>query len=153
LDFVDTSSRRERVAVPGRVGRLLRRLDGERRVLGGGDQHCDLVVGRAAAGNGLVDGEHARDLAVRVGERHEQRVVGVPRARIEPVGGGRRDVGRHHRLPLELPGGDVERAAPVEPGVEERRPRRPPIVVPRSDSRASGAPWTLATSKSSQAGR
>ena len=68
----------ERVAVRLRARAFLRGLDGERRVLGDGDEDVDLVAARPAARDRLVDREDAEQLAVRPAHRHEQRVVRMP---------------------------------------------------------------------------
>ena len=65
----------ERGAVAGRLLRLLGALDGDRGVVGHRDEHVELLVGRDAAAHGLVDREDADQVAVRVPQRHEERVV------------------------------------------------------------------------------
>ena len=118
----DREQRLERVAIRLRARRLLGRFDRERRVLADGDQYVELVAGRLAAGDRLVDREDPEQRAVRAAHRGEQRVVRMPRTRV--VGDG--DVGREGRLavglPVELAGGNEVHAALEIALVEQRLP-------------------------------
>ena len=68
----------ERDLVPRRLGRLLRRLHGERGVIGERDEHVELLVGRTAPADRLVDRQDAEQMAVGVAQRDEERVLGMP---------------------------------------------------------------------------
>ena len=61
----------EREPVARGLGRLLRRLHRERRVVGERDEDVELLVGRAQAAHRLVDGEDAEQVAVgwRIGTK------------------------------------------------------------------------------------
>ena len=78
-----------------------------------------------AAGDRLVDGDDPEQLAVGVGQRDEQRILGVP------VAPGRRRPGRSGHVggvlegPVHRPGGDEVRARDLVLGDQERPPVGP----------------------------
>ena len=112
----------ERVAVRLGARGLLRRLDGDRGVLGDGDEHVDLVAARLAAGERLVDGEDAEQPAVAAAHRHEERVVGVPGAGVVAHLEVRCVHAARVLVPVELAGRDDVGAALQEALVEQRLP-------------------------------
>ena len=69
----------ERDAMPYCLSRLLSRLHRERSVVGQRDEYVEVLVGRTAPAGRLVDGEDAEQMPVGVAQRHEERVLGVPR--------------------------------------------------------------------------
>ena len=66
----------------GGLLRLLGALDGDRGVVGHRDEHVELLVGRDAAAGGLVDGQDADEMPVRVAQRDEQGVERMPAVRV-----------------------------------------------------------------------
>ena len=137
--------------MPGRRRRLLRRLHGDRRMVGERDEHVQLLVGRTPAAERLVDGEDAEQVAVVVAHRHEESVERMPAVRaragrdvgdvafavrpvelagLQEVGAAPREVLREQRLPL-LDRANVtdQRLARLGPAVDGRDvevvPRRP----------------------------
>ena len=94
------------------------------------DEHREVVVGRPAPGDGLVDRHDAEHVPLAVAQRHEERVLGVP-----GVGAvGHLEVGDEgDRLvpgPVELVPGQQEAAVALEAQVEERLPLRPGARAP-----------------------
>jgi hypothetical protein len=112
----------ERGPVARGVGRRLRGLDGERRVLGDSNEDVELLVARPASGARLVNGENPEQVSGAVPHRHDQRVLRMPGVRVV----GRLDV-RHERRhvgePVELLVRDQVGAVAQEALVEERLPR------------------------------
>ena len=112
----------ERIAVCLGARRFLRGFDRDRGVLRDGDQDVDLVSARLAAGERLVDGQDPEQASVAAAHRHEERVVGMPRAGVV----AHLEIRRVHAavvlVPVELAGRDDVCAALQEAPVEQRLP-------------------------------
>ena len=118
----ETSSKlgQRRAVTRGSVG-ILNGFDRADHVLREGDEHVDLLVGRAEPGLGLVDRDDAEQRSVRAPHRHHQRVLGVPRVGV----GAQLELGdvRGHARPVDLVVRDQIGAAAQKALREERRPR------------------------------
>ena len=113
-------------AVAAALGGALGLLEGDGDVRGDGAEQLELDLGGAAAGQRLVDRDDAEHLAGRGPQRHHQRVVGVPRARVVDD----RDVGRVGpqavTAPVVLAGGHEVGAVAEEARGDQHVPVRPP---------------------------
>ena len=113
-------------AVAAALGGALGLLEGDRDVRGDGAEQLELDLGGAAAGERLVDRDDAEHLAGRGPQRHHQRVVGMPRARVVDD----RDVGRVGpqavTAPVVLAGGHEVGAVAEEARGDQHVPVRPP---------------------------
>ena len=114
-------------AASRRGQRVLHRLGG---VGGQRREHREVVVGRPAPGDGLVDRHDAEHVPLAVAQGHEERVLRMP-----GVGGvGHLEVGDEgDRLvpgPVELVPRQQEAAVALEAQVEQRLPLRPRARAP-----------------------
>jgi hypothetical protein len=103
----------------GRGDRVLERLGdvrAERR------QDVELVVGGAAPGHGLVDGQHAEQLAAAVEQGDEERVGGVPQRGVVRAWQLRDVAGRVVGVPVELAVAQEAAALALEGRGQQRRP-------------------------------
>jgi len=114
----------ESAAIAVRTGALLRALECQSHVLGQRHQHLQLRVGGTQPRHGLVHRKDPQQVPVVSGQRHEQRILGVPGVGIiadRDVRGDR----QHVVLPVVLPSGYEVDAAALEPVIQQRRPRVP----------------------------
>ena len=123
----------ERESVARGLGGLLRRLHGERGVVGERDEDVELLVGRAEAAHRLVDGEDADEVAVVMAHRHEERVEWMPRVGAD----ARRVIGEIEVAavlrPVELAGRHEVRPSLAETVGEQRLPVLDPAHEPDED--------------------